>query len=142
MSWRQWSAVVRFGGAGVVLGLVLAGAFGAPSGLRAQAASPAVGDRIRPSGGPLTAESNGTLAMIAPLGAGSQGATGQLLYLVDTKTRSFAVYRIDPAHDGGTIELKGVRQYQWDLMLSEYNNQGPKVAETKSAVSGVSAQNR
>ena len=142
MSWRQWSTAARFGGPGILLGLMLAGSFGTPSGLRAQAAGPAVADRARVPGAAVTAETNGTLAMIAPLSGGPQGVGGQLLYLVDTKTRAFAVYRIDPAHDKGTIKLEGVRQYQWDLMLTEYNNQEPQVAATKSAVSAVGAQKR
>lgn len=142
MSWRQWSTAARFGGPGVLLGLILAGSLGAPAGLHAQAASPALADRARAAGGAVTAESNGTLALIAPMPASPQGAASQLLYVIDTKTRAFAVYRIDPAHDKGTIKLEGVRQYQWDLMLTEYNNQEPQVAATKSAVSAVGVQKR
>lgn len=142
MLWRQWGTAARFGGPGLLLGLILAGWLGAPAGLQAQAASPALADRGRVPAGAVSAEANGTLALIAPLAAGSQGAAGQLLYVIDTKTRAFAVYRIDPGHDKGTIKLEGVRQYQWDLMLTEYNNQEPQVAATKSAVSAVAAPKR
>lgn len=142
MSLRQWGAAARFGGPGLLLGLLLAGSFGGQSGLRAQAAAPSAADRGRPGAGTTVGEANGTLAMIAPLQAGASNGAGQLLYLIDTKTRALAVYRIDPAHDKGTIKLEGVRQYQWDLMLTEFNNQKPEVATIESAVKAAGAQNR
>ena len=47
----------------------------------------------------------------------------QWLYLIDTKKRAFAVYRIDPSNAKGTVKLEASRQYKWDLELEHYNNQ-------------------
>jgi len=58
----------------------------------------------------------------------------QLLYLVDTRGHSFAVYRIDPTNPKGTVKLEAARHYQWDLKLAEYNNQPPEVAAIESTV--------
>ena len=48
----------------------------------------------------------------------------QWLYLIDTKQKSFAVYRIDPTNPKGSVRLEASRKYRWDLELDEYNNQG------------------
>jgi hypothetical protein len=61
----------------------------------------------------------GTLALIAnPTG------TVQWLYLIDTKQKSFAIYRIDPNNPKGSVKLEASRKYRWDLELDEYNNHG------------------
>jgi hypothetical protein len=125
-----------------VAGLVLAWSIGGPRGLHAQATPPGSVDRPRAAAATPAVEAGGTVAMIAPVQPGSPGATGQLLYLIDTKTRAFAVYRIDPAHDKGTIKLEGVRQYHWDMKLAEFNNQKPEVAAIESAVKAAGSQNR
>jgi hypothetical protein len=70
----------------------------------------------------------GTLALIAnPTGA------VQWLYLVDTKQKSFAIYRIDPNNPKGSVKLEASRKYRWDLELDEYNNQGlePSAVEAR-----------
>jgi hypothetical protein len=73
---------------------------------------------------------NGTFAFTSAL----PGSTpGQLLYLVDTRSQSLAVYRVDPQDPKGALKLEATRQYQWDLKLGEFNNQPPEV----SAVEGM-----
>jgi len=142
MSLRQWSAVARFGGPGVVLGLALAWSIGGQRGVHAQGSLPARPDRPLPVAPSPVGESGGTLAMISAL-PGGNGATGQLLYLIDTKSRAFAVYRIDPTHTKGTIKLEGVRQYHhWDMKLAEFRNQEPDVLSIESAVKAAGSQTR
>ncbi|MDR3637760.1 MAG: hypothetical protein P4L84_28395 [Isosphaeraceae bacterium] len=141
MSLRQCNMAARYGGPGLLLGLVLAWSIGGQRGLHAQATAPSPLDRARPVSSAPVGEAGGTLAMISPLQAGSPSATGQLLYLIDTKSRAFAVYRIDPAHDKGTIKLEGVRQYHWDMKLSQFNNQDPEVAVIESAVKAAGVPN-
>jgi hypothetical protein len=143
MSLRTWSNAARFGGAGVVLGLALAWSLGGPRGLLAQAAPATKGaERPRPAPAAPVGEAGGTLALIAPWQPGTPNAKGQLLYLIDTKSRAFAVYRIDPEHDTGTIKLEGTRQYQWDLQLTEYNNQEPAVSAISAAVKAAGVRSR
>jgi hypothetical protein len=81
-------------------------------------------------------EANGTLAMIT----GSAGIQGQpqWLYLIDTKNRSFALYRIDPANPKGIVKLEASRQYEWDLKLEHYNNQAPEPDAIKATVQTLS----
>ena len=83
-------------------------------------------------------EANGTLALIT----GSAGSAGssltQWLYLIDTKARSFALYRIDPANSKGVVKLEASRQYEWDLKLEHYNNQAPEPDAIKATVQTLS----
>ena len=74
-------------------------------------------------------DSNGTLALIT-----SNGGPVQWLYLIDTKNRAFAVYRVDPTSTKGTVKLEASRQYQWDLKLEHYNNQAPEPDAIKATV--------
>ena len=76
-----------------------------------------------------SAESSGTIAFTS----GGNGSA-QLLYLIDTKTQAFAVYRVDPQNGKGAVKLEAARQYRWDLKLAEYNNQPPDVASIESMV--------
>jgi hypothetical protein len=105
-----------YGVAGVLAGLGLAWAVGLSRVPPAAAAQPA-------------ADAPGTLAFTS---AGPSGA--QWLYLIDTKTQAFAVYRIDPQSPKGAVKLEAARQYRWDLKLAEYNNQPPEVAAIESMV--------
>ncbi len=89
-------------------------------------ASPTPGDRARASS---PVESSGTIAFTS-----SAGGNAQLLYLIDTKTRAFALYRVDPSNPKGVVKLEAARQYQWDLRLAEYNNLPPEVAAIESTV--------
>jgi hypothetical protein len=74
-------------------------------------------------------DANGTLALVtSPAGA------AQWLYLIDTKTRAFAIYRVDPSNPKGALKLEAARQYQWDLKLEHYNNQAPEPAAIEATV--------
>ncbi len=80
-------------------------------------------------------DSTGTIAFTALLHNNASGnGAAQLLYLIDTRSRAFAVYRIDPTNPKGAVKLEAARQYQWDLKLSEYNNQAPEPAAIEAAV--------
>ena len=78
---------------------------------------------------PASGEASGTIAFTS----GGNGSA-QILYLIDTKTQAFAVYRVDPQNAKGTVKLEAARQYRWDLKLAEYNNQPPDVASIESMV--------
>jgi len=117
MASERWSGSARNLALGVMAGVALSwAAFGrsAPS-ARAQ--------------GPNTAEATGTIAFTS----GGNGSA-QLLYLIDTKTQAFAIYRVDPQNGKGAIKLEAARQYRWDLKLAEYNNQPPDVASIESMI--------
>jgi hypothetical protein len=74
----------------------------------------------------------GTLALIA-------NPTGpvQWLYLIDTKQKSFAVYRIEPTNSKGSVKLEASRKYRWDLELDEYNNQGLEPSDVEARVKAL-----
>ncbi len=133
MPLRSGSGVVRYGLPGLVLGLAIASAGDGERGPAARAQPPAA-DRARI----MTAgEASGTLAFTS-----STGGTAQLLYLVDTKTRAFAIYRVDPANLKGTVKLEAARQYGFDLRLAQYNNQPPEVTAIESMVKTQGPTNR
>lgn len=141
MLWRQWKTAARFGGPGVLLGLALAWLIGGQRGL-AQGDPQRRSDRLRPAAIVPAGESSGISAIISPLQPGSPVATAQLLYLIDTKARAFAIYQIDPAQGKSTIKLQGVRQFHWDLQLGEWNNHEPQVQEVEAAVKAASPKTR
>jgi len=74
-------------------------------------------------------ESGGLIAFNSPA-----NGSGQFLYLIDTKTRAFAIYRVDTTNPKGTVKLEAARQYNWDLKLTEWNNQPPEVTAIEAAV--------
>jgi hypothetical protein len=134
--------LVRFGLPGLIVGVALAwfvgvrgpeaaaqsGGGGAPP-AHPGGARPVEGARpagARPSAG---GDSNGTLALIT-----STPGPAQLLYLIDTKERAFALYRIDPTNTKGVVKLEASRQYKWDLKLEHYNNQAPEPDAIKATV--------
>lgn len=140
---KNW---LRYGVPGVLLGLALAGIQEGRGPVSAQGlpqlplVSPATTtDRSRTQSAPATAidAGSGTLALTIP-GLGNS----QLLTLVDTRSKAFAIYRIDPSAGKGTVKLEAVRQYQWDLKLAEYNNLPPEVAAIESSVKSLGAGNR
>jgi hypothetical protein len=152
MEVRVASGMVRYGLPGLVLGVALCWGTGvrgpeaaaqsdrggAP-GSAAQTASPtrpADGNRAQPGRQNTLGETNGTLALIT----GSLGNAGQSqwLYLIDTKNRSFALYRIDPNNPKGIVKLEASRQYEWDLKLEHYNNQPPEPDAIKATVQTLS----
>jgi hypothetical protein len=118
MTSTRWIGAPPLGVLGVLVGLALAWCFGigqsAP--IRAQAA-------------PAAIEPAGTIAFTAA-GPGST----QLLYLIDTRSQAFAIYRVDPQELKGTVKLEAARQYRWDLKLGEYNNQPPEVSAVEAMV--------
>ena len=71
-------------------------------------------------------------------GSGGSGQQTQWLYLIDTKSRSFALYRIDPMNSKGIVKLEASRQYEWDLKLEHYNNQPPEPDAIKATVQTLS----
>jgi hypothetical protein len=145
MPLRGWSGWVRYGLPGVVVGLALAlWLDGRGPAARAQGGEPPsaipmphAAERSRGMGATPAIESGGTIAFSSPA-----GGSGQFLYLIDTKSRAFAVYRVDPANPKGTVKLEAARQYQWDLKLDEYNNQEPNVAAIESTVKSLGHPNR
>jgi hypothetical protein len=114
---RQAAPGWRWGVAGVLVGLGLAWTLGADRSPTAQAQGPT------PT--PLHAAA-GTLAFATGTPGGEQW-----LYLIDTRTQALAVYRINGK---GMIKLEAARQYHWDLMLSEYNNQPPEPSAIESMI--------
>ncbi len=122
MNGLQWRQVVRYGLPGVMIGVALALWVGS-RGVSAQAQQAAV---------PAGAESNGMIAFTSP----SPGGASQLLYLIDTRGQSFAVYRVDSqsGRGAGSVKLEAARQYRFDLKLSEYNNQAPEVSQVEAMV--------
>ena len=131
--------VARYGLPGLILGIGLAWVSGGrgpevaaqtgPGGPRAASSGSAEANKSgaqRPVAG---GEVNGTLALITTSGP------SQWLYLVDTKDRAFALYRIDPTDNkGGVVKLEASRQYKWDLKLEHYNNQAPEPDAIKATV--------
>jgi hypothetical protein len=121
----DWRRVLSYGVPGLVLGLAVAWWAGAGGrDVSAQAGSPA-------------AEANGTIAFTS-----STGGSSQLLYLIDTRSQSFAIYRVDPqaARGAGAVKLEAARQYRYDLKLSEYNNLPPEVTSVEAMIRAVPAK--
>jgi hypothetical protein len=149
MDMRVSNGMVRYGLPGLVLGVALcwgAGIRGPEAaaqtdrgGGSAAQTSPArspEGARAQPARQNTMGESNGTLALIT----GATGGPGQAqwLYLIDTKNRAFALYRIDPMNTKGIVKLEASRQYEWDLKLEHYNNQPPEPDAIKATVQTLS----
>jgi hypothetical protein len=136
------SGVARYGLPGLLLGVALMWVWGprapeaaaqtgsgAAPAVHSTAARPADGARqtgARPLAG---GDSNGTLALIT-----NTAGSSQWLYLIDTKERAFAVYRIDSTNSKGVVKLEASRQYKWDLKLEHYNNQAPEPDAIKATV--------
>jgi hypothetical protein len=149
MDMRVASGMARYGSAGVVLGVALCWGAGMRGPLAAAQTDRGGGSaaqtnparspesaRAQPARQSTMGESNGTLAMITGA-SGGQGQT-QWLYLIDTKSRSFALYRIDPMNSKGIVKLEASRQYEWDLKLEHYNNQPPEPDAIKATVQTLS----
>jgi hypothetical protein len=80
---------------------------------------------------------DGTIAFTS-----SAGGSLQLLYLIDTRARAFTIYRIDPTSVEKTVKLVGARQYQWDLKLSQWNNDQPEVAAIERSLKTLGRTSR
>jgi hypothetical protein len=83
-------------------------------------------------------ESGGILALISNP---TIGTPIQWLYLIDTKKRAFAIYRVDPNNPKGSVRLEASRQFRWDLDLDQYNNQGLEPADVKARVDALNHTN-
>jgi hypothetical protein len=139
------SGVTRYGVPGFVLGLVLAcspGFRGEPAVAQGVATRPAPGNpgvAARPAEATKSqtakaiGETSGTLAFLSD----PAGMPLRWLYLIDTKKRAFAVYRIDT--NKGAVKLEAARQYRWDLELDQYNNQAPEPADVEARVKALGA---
>ncbi len=115
----------RYGLPGLAVGLALAWwAGGRGPTLKAQGAA---------SAAPV--EAAGTIAFTTS----SAGSSSQMLYLIDTKSQAFAIYRVDPSNSkgSGSVKLEAARQYRWDLKLSEFNNQPPEVHDVEAMVKSM-----
>jgi hypothetical protein len=145
MGFRVRGELTRFGLPGVILGVAISWMAGARGPLAVAQTGPG-GDantQLRTSrGGADTGraqpapsrtlaigDANGTLALVT-----SPSGSAQWLYLIDTKSRAFAIYRVDPANPKGSLKLEAARQYQWDLKLEHYNNQPPEPAAIEATV--------
>jgi len=71
---------------------------------------------------------------ITALGAVVEGRYQQVT-VIDPIQRSMAVYHI--RLDSGQIELKSVRNIQWDLQLIDFNGQRPLPQEIQSVLTGA-----
>jgi len=101
--------------------------------VKAQGANPgSIAQAEKTRGTTQAGDGAGTFAFTS-----SASGNAQLLFLVDTKAKAFAVYRIDPGNAKGTVKLEAARQYQWDLKVSEYNNQEPGVAAIETTVKSL-----
>lgn len=152
MSVRDWSGVARFGLPGLILGAVVSwigGArgpeasaqTGAEGGLltqESQVQRPVEPVRGQPPRPLASGEAGGTLAFVTTAGSTS----AQWLYLIDTKTRALAVYRVDPMNPKGSLKLEAARQYEWDLKLEHYNNQAPEPSAIEATVKALSQTGR
>ncbi len=143
---RNWRGMARYGLPGLILGAAVswtAGArgpeasaqtglgLGAPAMQAGQAPPPRP---VEPTRGPLASgEAGGTMAFVTP----ASGAPAQFLYLVDTKAKAFAVYRVDPNNPKGTVKLEAARQYEFDLQLEHYNNQAPEPSAIEATVKAL-----
>jgi len=74
------------------------------------------------------------LGGITALGAVVEGRYQQVT-VIDPLQRSMAVYHI--RLDSGQIELKSVRNIQWDLQLIDFNGQRPLPQEIQSVLTGA-----
>jgi hypothetical protein len=147
MSAQINGGLVRYGLPGLVLGLAvswmsgargpvavaqtpLGGNAGAQAGPTSRGSEPGRALQGQLPGKVLASgDSNGTLAMVA-----SPAGSTQWLYLVDTKSKAIAIYRLDPTNSKGALKLEAARQYQWDLKLEHYNNQAPEPAAIEGIV--------
>ncbi len=148
MGGRIDSGLARFGLPGLALGIVIA--WGTSFRGEPAAAQQAPGGSARPAYSGATAGSRSETAKSQPsrtVAANDQAGTLALianptgpiqwLYLIDTKQKSFAVYRIDPMNPKGSVKLEASRKYRWDLELDEYNNQGLEPSDVEARVKAL-----
>jgi hypothetical protein len=147
------SGWMRFGLPGLALGIVVTWGWALLCD-RASAQAPGEPPRLGSGGsvqgrpvpsspstrGAAVGEAGSILALVSnPQGAGP--AQTQWLYLIDTKKRAFAIYRVDPSNPQGCVKLEASRQFRWDLDLDQYNNQGLEPADVKARVEALNRSN-
>jgi len=136
MPGRHWGVALRYGVPGVLLGVALSLAMGGRGGGRelwAQGPAPGLGGPMPMPmrGGASTAGGvAGDTIAFTTSGSGSS----QMLYLIDTKSQAFAIYRIDSTKGTLTVKLDAARHYAWDMKLTAYNNLGPEPNAIESIV--------
>lgn len=59
----------------------------------------------------------------------AQATGGHRLIVVDPDTRALGVYQIDD--ESGRVELRSVRNIQWDLQMPEFNGAAPLPREIR-----------
>jgi hypothetical protein len=153
MTERFGGGWARFGLPGMVLGIVMAWGWdfhGERAAAQAQNGSGRAGSAGAVQGRPsqpastqatknvTSAESGGILALVTTPATAPQV---QWLYLIDTKKRAFAIYRVDPTNAQGCLKLEASRQFRWDLDLDQYNNLGLEPADVKARVEAVNRSN-
>ena len=94
------------------------------------------GGRGMPPQPAASGESSGTISLVVP----SNNGASQWLYIIDTKTHAFAIYRVDTANPKEMVKLEAARQYQWDLKLDRYNNTGLVPADIEKLVKSLAQQ--
>ncbi|WZO95725.1 hypothetical protein EP7_002693 [Isosphaeraceae bacterium EP7] len=131
----RWNSAARSGLPWMLLGMALAWGAGVGGPPSVSAQGPLGVDRGRPSAGGeqgSQGSASGTIALTATLGSGAQ-----LLYLVDTRLQSLAIYRVDPTtgnNSKGSLKLEAQRHYGQDLKLTEFNNAPPEVRSIEAMV--------
>jgi hypothetical protein len=68
----------------------------------------------------------GTEVVVVPTPLGDRG---QMLTIVDPRMRVLCVYHIDVT---GKIALKAVRNIQWDMQITDLNNEDPLPRDVRS----------
>jgi len=147
-------SVARYGVPGAVLGVALAWLAGARGPLvQAQQTGPhgepllthpvPTPRAFQPGVGGTSAvraatsgESDGTIALVVP----SNNGSAQWFYMIDTKSHSFAIYKVDTDNPKALVKLEAARQYQWDLKLDNYNNSGLNPADIEKVVKSLIQQ--
>jgi phage protein U len=119
----HWGGLARYGLPGLVAGLALAWWVGGQ------------GPTARAQGMVPGTEANGTIAFTTT----SNSSSSQMLYLIDTKSQVFAVYRVEPtsSKSSGTVKLEAARHYRYDLKLQEFNNQPPEVSSIEAMAKSI-----
>ena len=91
--------------------------------------------RMNPARPAASGESSGTISLVVP----SNNGSAQWLYIIDTKSHSFAIFKVDTA--GQTlVKLEAARHYEWDLRLDNYNNSGLEPAAIEKVVKSLANQ--
>lgn len=92
---------------------------------------------VMPGRTPVFAQPGGSLSSpggdLLTLSTTLEGKHQQVV-VIDPKQRVMSVYHVELS--SGEIALKSVRQFQWDLMLSEFNGVKPLPEEMRRLIEG------